>query len=634
MKKCCAKVCALLSAAAILLTSASLPVSAAFNHQPYWALQSAYNKAVSSGNNDALLDACEGIVKLYASFPDLDASLRVEGPALKAAKIYEERGEYDDALRMYEAYRESLAVRKKFSTEDVRERLIYADAFIESYAYMEPTVYVHAASPYNAPYFNEKAEPLKGTVVGMCDTGGKNYDEALNSGYIQYVQFEKETIRDFDHLLPDTDSYYLYQVAWNIPDNYSVYGAIEYFNKIAEGKFDSYIVEDLRYLGGLKNCGVLLRFAAEVNVWNVNSTYYWEKRLDQFKQSYIAAFRHVHNLAEKNAPNVAMVYSPNDISNLYVTHEDFYPGDAYVDWVGLSTYNNLSDEASYEYGNMPDAYYRRGVYENQMLKIKDIVDAYGDRKPIVISESGTMYRSSSSYQTEEHAKKSIETFYTYVNMLFPQVKAVFYFNTNHDGNEYCLFGFGKHSDNPYLASVYKDLIHENPVMEDTLAGKESSYTRLENLCEKRTDLTLTAYAAYPGNPEITVTYKLDGKTVCTAKEAPYTCQLSKERLTVGKHTLAVTTKAGAVSYTYKYTVEVMKNGIIRVGDAPLLGDISGDLSVDIADALHLFMYSMLPKEYPVLYKGNIDFERDGSVDIGDALKLFMYSMLPENYPIG
>lgn len=65
----------------------------------------------------------------------------------------------------------------------------------------------------------------------------------------------------------------------------------------------------------------------------------------------------------------------------------------------------------------------------------------------------------------------------------------------------------------------------------------------------------------------------------------------------------------------------------------ILGDINRDGSVNISDALQLFMHSMLPDEYRIEYQGNIDFTKDGSVDISDALLLFMFSMLPDEYPI-
>jgi len=65
----------------------------------------------------------------------------------------------------------------------------------------------------------------------------------------------------------------------------------------------------------------------------------------------------------------------------------------------------------------------------------------------------------------------------------------------------------------------------------------------------------------------------------------------------------------------------------------LLGDIDGNGTVDIADAVLLFMNSMLPEEYEITYEGDTDFTKDGSVDIADAVRLFMYSMLPDDYPL-
>ena len=65
----------------------------------------------------------------------------------------------------------------------------------------------------------------------------------------------------------------------------------------------------------------------------------------------------------------------------------------------------------------------------------------------------------------------------------------------------------------------------------------------------------------------------------------------------------------------------------------LLGDITGDNSVDILDAVLLFQHSMMPEAYPVSYAGTMDFTKDGNVDILDAVLLFQYSMMPEVYPI-
>jgi len=91
-----------------------------------------------------------------------------------------------------------------------------------------------------------------------------------------------------------------------------------------------------------------------------------------------------------------------------------------------------------------------------------------------------------------------------------------------------------------------------------------------------------------------------------------------------------------MSSKVKLTAEVLSSEV-TVGEITvrhrILGDINGDDSVDIDDALLLFQHSMLPEHYPVEYPGSLDFTKDGSVDIDDALRLFQYSMLPEHYPI-
>ena len=75
---------------------------------------------------------------------------------------------------------------------------------------------------------------------------------------------------------------------------------------------------------------------------------------------------------------------------------------------------------------------------------------------------------------------------------------------------------------------------------------------------------------------------------------------------------------------------------VRVEAAPdeLLGDIDGNGTVDIDDAILLFQHSVLPDIYQIEYKGNIDFDKNGAVDIDDAILLFQYSVLPDIYPIG
>ncbi len=75
--------------------------------------------------------------------------------------------------------------------------------------------------------------------------------------------------------------------------------------------------------------------------------------------------------------------------------------------------------------------------------------------------------------------------------------------------------------------------------------------------------------------------------------------------------------------------------VVAIDNEPafLLGDITGNGIVDIADALLLFQYSLMPDVYSVDYPGILDCNGDDSLDIIDALRLFRYSLMPDIYPL-
>lgn len=65
----------------------------------------------------------------------------------------------------------------------------------------------------------------------------------------------------------------------------------------------------------------------------------------------------------------------------------------------------------------------------------------------------------------------------------------------------------------------------------------------------------------------------------------------------------------------------------------ILGDLNRDEYVDLNDAILLLQYSMFPGDYPLEYRGSVDFTKDGYVDLNDAILLLQYSMFPDDYPI-
>lgn len=63
------------------------------------------------------------------------------------------------------------------------------------------------------------------------------------------------------------------------------------------------------------------------------------------------------------------------------------------------------------------------------------------------------------------------------------------------------------------------------------------------------------------------------------------------------------------------------------------GDINGDGSIDINDAVALFQHSLLPDVFPIDYTGLTDFNKDGALDLSDAVLLFQHSLLPDVFPL-
>jgi beta-mannanase len=96
--------------------------------------------------------------------------------------------------------------------------------------------------------------------------------------------------------------------------------------------------------------------------------------------AYVAAYRHIHDVfAERGATNVIWVWSPNavDAPKVAGNHwSDYYPGDAYVDWVGIDGYNWGTSRSFGRWQRFDDVF--GAVY-----------DDYADRKPIMIAETAS-----------------------------------------------------------------------------------------------------------------------------------------------------------------------------------------------------------------------------------------------------
>jgi mannan endo-1,4-beta-mannosidase len=141
---------------------------------------------------------------------------------------------------------------------------------------------------------------------------------------------------------------------------------------IINGDYDGYIRS---WAKGVKSLPytIALRFAHEMNgFW-----YPWGVLTNgNSVGEYVRAWRHVHDIFTRiGAKNVIWVWSPNIIWNDSTNLAELYPGNRYVDWIGLSGYYGTPGTLDYKSFN--------ATFARTIAKLRKFTS-----KPLVITETG------------------------------------------------------------------------------------------------------------------------------------------------------------------------------------------------------------------------------------------------------
>jgi len=168
------------------------------------------------------------------------------------------------------------------------------------------------------------------------------------------------------------------------------------------------LARDLRETGAR----IFLRFASEMNgpwvEYSGDPAAYREK------------FRLVAKKMHALAPNVAMVWCPYAMPRQNI--RSYYPGDEYVDWVGVNFY-------SVTYYNQD----RRtpGKWTHPADLLESVYTTYSGKKPIMIGEYGATHHSNlESKSVAAFATGCLSALYSSLPRFYPRVKAIFYFDGN------------------------------------------------------------------------------------------------------------------------------------------------------------------------------------------------------------
>ena len=267
---------------------------------------------------------------------------------------------------------------------------------------------------------------------------------------------------------------------------------------------------------------IFIRFAGEMNGD-------WVPWYDATGKKYIEKFRLIHDIFAEEAPNVAMVWAPNFYP--YWNSETFYPGDKYVDWVGLSLYTIPFSSGKEQLGTSPITY------------MKEYYDRYS-RKPMMVVEGAVShysYFNSKDYTT--WAITELHNMYSYLPKMFPKLKAITYFNVDKKAIKYAgdvennNYDIGKNSK--YLAA-YKKMISGNFYYDKlTLDGPtnqiRTEYTTVSKLREGSGSHNAFAYVKLPfGEAPYYVAVYQNNKKIAESYAAPWEFKLNLTNLDTSK----------------------------------------------------------------------------------------------------
>ena len=197
----------------------------------------------------------------------------------------------------------------------------------------------------------------------------------------------------------------------------------EGFNEVLSGKHDAYID---RFAEGAKAFGerVLMRFLHEFNgnwyVWSGNKN----GKAEGGPEKVIEVWKYVVDRFRKvGADNVKWLWVPHGPSTDLSTEAwnsvaNYWPGDDYVDWIGLDGYNFYPQDPWGGKRPLRD-------FDNCFRKLYDDCAVLGDQ-PMMIAEFGT-----GEFQSDEFDKAAwVTEAFQKIKSEYPRLKIFTWFNIN------------------------------------------------------------------------------------------------------------------------------------------------------------------------------------------------------------
>jgi hypothetical protein len=353
--------------------------------------------------------------------------------------------------------------------------ILFALFFMQTTAWanQEPRILIE-----NDDYKLAKYEPRQGLYIGayVLQDSLINYDMAKfneltgkkHASFFRYVGYGQPFPEDWFRDLQEVGA--VPHIAWEPNDGLDVVQDDTYLRTFARKLNESGVP-------------VFLRFASEMNGdWTAYSG---------DPEKYIEKWRLVHDVMAEEAPNVMMVWTVFTFPQSTIL--TYYPGDEYVDWVGVNIYNVV-------YHN--DSIRHRADHEDPLELLDYVYNTFSERKPIQISEYGaTHFTITDNMEYVDFAIAKITRMYEGLKTRYPRVKSIFYFDVNNivDGvanrqiNNYAL------TDNEEILTTYAGLISNTHYLSDIRENEEGHYDQelflvQEGICSNQGTTYISSHA--------------------------------------------------------------------------------------------------------------------------------------------
>lgn len=534
----------LLSAIIVIYYIPAFSASSDFPHS-FWAIDDKYQSARSSNDYNNIIWYGKQSIDICLGMPDGITKREVLTSRYdEIGNAYYELGDYDSSSDIYRTLYEYESALGSEYAERAKIAYIKAQQFTS-----EMAVYTDSGDFTD---YGAKNEKTNGVLFGLCSNGETRTKLGNESMVLVYQELGQPLLPYNTSVIQKANREGIaVEFALNCPNEASDIRRIT--------SMESYLSDISEMLDRYDDIPVYLRFAAEFDVWaNLPDS-------GDFK----TAFRYVSNYFKARNANVAIVWSPNQVSNWNVDIDDYYPGDQYVDWVGVSSYAKKYPGTA---GDIEEQslFFKNGINSEPVIALRDIIEKYGDWKPIMLSESGcghhVMSNGVSGENTTDFALRRIREYYGYLPMVYPQIKLIAYFdhyvNGSEEKNDYRL------SSNTELQNEYIKLTKGARFIQDKYSNDAPlTYRKIHDGRNLGSTFLLSCYARKYNNETTQVTYYLDNKYAGMSREIPFEVYVDGSDY-AGAHTLkAVAHFADNSELTEEYTVHIADKG--------------GDISVEV-----------------------------------------------------